>query len=93
MKARMLWVAVLFTLTTQTAQAEKIDFHGLIEAGTDAAEKTNQEVIKSLPQAETVGFYQTDWLRLRQRKRFAVAKLDVKLKVNSVDAKRPTVRR
>lgn len=81
MKARMLCVLMLSALIgAETMAKGKTDFNTLIGGAEAQAAGAHRQVLEDLPPSEAVAFYNTEWLRLKQRKRWAVAKAEIKLK-------------
>lgn len=79
MKARMLCV-LLMLVGMESAAKEKIQFNTLIEGAEAETRSAHQKALKTQEPSEAMAFYNTEWLRLRQRKTWSVAQAEIKLK-------------
>ena len=75
MKAGMLLLVVLMSSQVHAKEATGLS----IKQAERQQQDHHQRVLAALPENETISFYDNDWLRLRRRKRTAVADIEVKM--------------
>lgn len=62
------------------ALAVTMNLHEAIEQSSSEQQTANSTVVQTLPKKETVSFYNTEWMRLRQRKKYSVAEAEIRLR-------------
>lgn len=78
MKSGMMMLAFLLAATTAETREESV--RAMIHVAEGEQEEAHASLLRSLPEAEEITFYNTEWLRLRQRKQWSIAEVEVRLK-------------
>lgn len=78
MKSGMMMLAFLLAATTAETREESV--RAMIHVAEGEQEEAHASLLRSLPEAEEITFYNTEWLRLRQRKQWSIAEAEIRLK-------------
>lgn len=78
MKSGMILIFALWGTCAAEARSESL--RAMIQTVEFEQESLHEAVIEALPESEEITFYNTEWLRLRQRKQWSVAEIPVTIR-------------